>query len=157
MNKKLKKSISAFFAAAMIVSSVGCISVSANNCKDTYKTYKVGGYNYTWTEGARVKTDYTSSYQKCIKTGATYQSWVYGSNVNNIPVSTNNLHSGKIKYRLKNPKTGKATPTYHFRNGTVHYMINYVKENKLKYAGMMFYTGAFHGTNATIKWSPDSV
>lgn len=102
-----------------------------------------------WTE-ARTKDDYTSSYQKCVSAKESYGSRVYGSS------SSNPVNIGQINYNLKNPSTGKATTTYSFSTGTTRYMVNYVKENNLKYAGMAFMPGGY-GYSVHIKWSPDSV
>lgn len=159
-NKKfnLKRKLALTLSVICIMISLGAISVSANNCKDTDKTYLVSGYGYRWTESARKKEDYSSSYQKCISCTRTYQSWVYGSNQSVIENTDKNYHDSSILKRyLTNPKTGKRTPVYTFNKGTTWYMINYVKENKLKYAGMMFMTGDIEHCKAHIRWSPDSV
>ncbi len=153
----LKRNIIIVLLVMCVIGSLELINVSAS-CKDTEGTYKVSGYGYRWTESARKKEDYTSSYQKCLSCTRTYQSWVYGSNKSVIKNTDENYHNSSIlKRNLKDPKTGKRTPVYTFNKGTTRYMINYVKENKLKYAGMMFMTGNIEPCTAHILWSPDSV
>ena len=138
-------------------STLGTFCVSANNYHDTKYVGSVSGNGTRWTTSARKKTDDTYSYQYCASTTRRYQSWVYGSYKSNISSELKNLHNGTIKKDLRNPKTRKLTPTYWFSSGTSRYMINYVKENNLPYAGMMFMTGDNGGGYATVWWSPDSI
>lgn len=148
---KIKRGLAVTTAVLCMISSLGMFGASANNCKDTDGKYSVGGYAWKWTNPARKKTDYTSSYQKCISSNVTYYSWVYGSKI------PNPQNISQLTAHPTNPKTGKITPSYTFKTGTTRYMINYVKENRLPYAGMMFWTGSTKTGKTHIKWSPDSV
>lgn len=134
-----------------IILSMGMFSTSANNSSDTNGVYSVGGYAWTWTDAARLKTDYTSSYQKCVSSNVTYYSWVYASNLS-YPKTLQDLLSHPT-----NPSNGKITPSYAFSTGVTRYMVNYVKENKYDKAGMMFWTGSTTTGKTHIYWSPDSV
>lgn len=152
MEKKAKRKriLATLLATIGLVSVTSAFAFTASaSAVDSEGTYTRSMYNYMWTE-ARTKDDYTSSYQKCISAKETYNSCVYGSN-KSYPTNI-----GDLDYYLKNPSTGKATPSYSFSTGTTRYMINYVKENNMKYAGMAFSPGGM-GYSVHIKWSPDSV
>ena len=147
---KRKRILATLLATVGIVSVTSALAFTASASDvDTDSTYGRSQYNVMWTE-ARTKDDYTSSYQKCVSAKESYGSRVYGSS------SSNPVNIGQINYNLKNPSTGKATTTYSFSTGTTRYMVNYVKENNLKYAGMAFMPGGY-GYSVHIKWSPDSV
>lgn len=159
-NAILKRVVISTLAAVCTLSSLATLCVGASNYKDTDGIYKVGGYAYRYTNTARYKSDYSSSYQKCISTNVTYQSWVFASKTSN-PGTAVNKH-----VLLKNPKTGKVTPSYYFSTGTTRYMINYVNEyndtkkketDKYHYAGMQLWTASPKTGSAHIKWSPDSI
>lgn len=147
---KRKRILATLLATVGIVSVTSALAFTASaSAVDTDRTYGRSQYNYMWTE-ARTKDDYTSSYQKCISAKESYNSVVYGSNMS-YPITV-----GDLNYNLKNPSTGKATPSYSFSTGTTRYMVNYVRENNMKYAGMAFSPGGY-GYSVHIKWSPDSV
>ena len=152
MEKKLKRKriLATLLATIGIASVTSALAFTASaSAVDTDSTYGRSKYNYMWTE-ARPKEDFTSSYQKCISTKETYGSRVYGSS------KSKPINIGDLNYNLKNPSTGKATQSYSFDNGTTRYMVNYVRENNLKYAGMAFDPGG-NGYSVHIQWSPDSV
>lgn len=155
---KIKRKFITAMAVVCALSSVAAISASANNCSDTEGTYDVGGYAYKYTDAARRKEDYSSSYQKCIWSTVTYQSWVFASKTE-YPGSNARDHV-TLKYN------GKETPAYYFSTGTTRYMVNYINEyndlqtdadEKYRFAGMTFWTGSTQGGRTNIKWSPDSV
>ena len=152
MEKKLKRKriLATLLATIGIASVTSALAFTASaSAVDSEGTYFKAAYTYTWTE-ARRKDDYSSGYQKCISAKESYGSRVYGSTVL-VPT-----HHVETQYNLKNPSTGKATQTYHFSTGTTRYMVNYVRENNLPYAGMVFMPGG-NDQDVHIKWSPDSV
>lgn len=149
--KKLKK---VFIMALAIISfsSVFAISASANNHSDTRETIGIASYSYSWTTAARYKEDMSYSYQKCVSTPQSYTSWVYGSTVNrptNVQQCNGNL--------TKPGNSGMGTTRYTFTTGKVVYMNNWVRENNIPYAGMLFFGGTGSYYTASILWSPDSV
>lgn len=155
---KIKRTFITVMTVVCALSSVAAISASANNCSDTEDTYAVGGYAYKYTDAARRKEDYSSSYQKCISSTVTYQSWVFASKTA-YPGSAASNHV-TLTYK------GKTTPSYYFSSGTIRYMVNYINEyndlqsngaDKYLYAGMTFWTGSTKGGSTHIRWSPDSV
>lgn len=157
-NKKIKRTISLAVAAICALSSVSAISVSANNCSDTEGTYRVGGYAYRFTDAARRKYDYSSSYQKCISSTVTYDSWVFASKT----AYPGDYAKDHVRLEYK----GKLTPSYYFNTGTTRYMVNYINEyndlqkngeDKYLYAGMTFWTASPQTGSTHVKWSPDSI
>lgn len=155
MKNKKKRILATLLTALVGVSIAGTLSVSvsaAGNVSDTHETCYISQFGaFTWTGSARKKYDDTSSYQKCLSTNYTYQSSVYGSNVKN-PTDLSQL-----KMSLKHPTTGQATQAYNFQTGTERYMVNFVKENNITYAGMVFSPSGRASHYAEILWSPDSV
>ena len=152
MEKKVKRKriLATLLATIGLVSVTSAFAFTANaSAVDTEGTYGRSPYNYLWTE-ARLKEDYTSSYQKCISARENYNSIVYGAYTDKVSTVFDTY------YNLKDPISGKATPSYSFSTGTTRYMINYVRENNMIYAGMSFTPGGM-GYPVHIKWSPDSV
>lgn len=151
-NKKKKRILTTLLATIGIasVATTFALTASANNYTDTDATYYIPSYAYTWTSPARLKTDSSYAYQSCISTDVPYGSWVYGSWVEYPNV-------GQIYTGLTDPNTGRGTPTYNFYSGTTYYMVNWVNENNMPYAGMMLMTGGPDHGYTHIRWSPDSI
>lgn len=148
-----KRTLATILATIGIVSvtSVFAMNASANNYQDTEGMYSYTSSQYSYTDSARLKTDSSYSYQKCLWTDFAYYSWVYGSwQGGNQTLST-------TLYDLKDPISGRATPWYTFNNGTTYYMVNWVNENNIPYAGMMFAVGGNCLGLNYIQWSPDSI
>mgnify|MGYP000383484359 CR=1 FL=1 len=151
--KSNKKRILTTLLATVGIASVATaftLTASANNYTDTDATYWVGGYSYSWTEAARLKTDSSYGYQKCISTTVPYYSWVYGSWVE-YP------NQSQVNSDPTDPVTGRHTPSYTFNTGTTYYMVNWVYENGIPYAGMAFMNGGGQPGWTHIRWSPDSI
>lgn len=151
--KRLKKVIALSMAIMCIMSSFGMVQAgAASNIKDTYVTWKKQQtYNGTplYTP-MRAKNDYSSVYIKNQKSSAgSLSAWVTRSNKTSINSCQVDRYYG---YRTYN---GASKNKAGVPKGRAKYLINYVKEDGYRYAGIGV-TNSKVGTH-TIAWSPDSV
>lgn len=141
MKKKLFGRIIGIVLILQVLLVGTCVVASANNCKDTDVTWTIIDGANSYTNSVRLKTDTTHSYQRCISTPYTYQSWVYGYNVNTNVMNTDLSHGHH----------------YTFNSGTVYWMLNWVLEEGYTHAGMAANSQSGQNFIATAVWSPDSV
>ncbi len=134
--------LSLFILVQILIVGTGVVA-SANNCKDTAVTYNFVNDYIRSTNGGRVKTDYSHSYQKCTSapSGYSYISWVDGANSEYSDVWADVSRGHR----------------YTFTSGTTYWMLNWVKESGYSYACMMAKSSDGRSFTATALWSPDSV
>lgn len=153
MNKtKILKIVTIVMAVVAIV-AMSPFFAKANNHDDEPWSFTVGSYGNAGliVEEGREKTDTSSAYIKCTgyytyagARGNSFQATAYGSN------------SEKSGY-FNCSYNGNTSKTYNVQNGSVFYMINYIKEAGYNYANIWY--NAAYDANVMFRgvWSPDSI
>lgn len=131
----MKKKLTALILGAMMVTSVGAMTVQANNHNDT--TYSYNFSNSAQLTGTRAKQDASSSYMSCSYAGAAYTAHVYSYQGGNVDCSYGH--------------------TYQFSTGVTKFMVNNVYERGYRNAGIYGTRNYGYSFTASGLWSPDSV